>query len=237
MAIQAGETTFYQAKRGIVQDGLVLNLDAAVYASYSGGTTWRDLAGGNNGTLVNMNDANLIKDNGGVLTFDGSDEYVNCGNGSIFRLTTELTLECWVKTSSTSGYNHFISRFPISNCSYLIGSLPSNGYLYFQKSTSGGNTGVTSSLNINVCNGSWNHVVASYNSGSSTLLMSVNGTISSSSLTGSIYEGTSNLEIGRRSGVGQYYAASIAVAKVYNRALTSDEIARNYNATRHRFGV
>jgi hypothetical protein len=28
MAIQAGETTFYQAKRGIVQDGLVLNLDA-----------------------------------------------------------------------------------------------------------------------------------------------------------------------------------------------------------------
>ena len=28
MAIQAGEDTFYQAKRGIVQDGLVLNLDA-----------------------------------------------------------------------------------------------------------------------------------------------------------------------------------------------------------------
>ena len=25
--------------------------------------------------------------------------------------------------------------------------------------------------------------------------------------------------------------------QVYNRALTSDEIARNYNATRHRFGV
>ena len=30
MAIQAGETTFYQAKRGIVQDGLVLNLDAGL---------------------------------------------------------------------------------------------------------------------------------------------------------------------------------------------------------------
>ena len=59
MAIQAGETTFYQAKRGIVQDGLVLNLDAAVDASYSGGTTWRDLEGGNNGTFINMDGANF----------------------------------------------------------------------------------------------------------------------------------------------------------------------------------
>ena len=76
MAIQAGETTFYQAKRGIVQDGLVLNLDAAVDASYSGGTTWRDLAGSNNGTLANMNDTNLIKDNGGVFIFDGTNEHI-----------------------------------------------------------------------------------------------------------------------------------------------------------------
>ena len=45
MAIQAGEDTFYQAKRGIVQDGLVLNLDAGVDASSNGGTTWRDLKG------------------------------------------------------------------------------------------------------------------------------------------------------------------------------------------------
>ena len=61
MAIQAGETTFYQAKRGIVQDGLVLNLDAAVDASYSGGTTWRDLTGSNNGTLTNMIVTNFNK--------------------------------------------------------------------------------------------------------------------------------------------------------------------------------
>ena len=39
MAIQAGEDTFYQAKRGIIQDGLVLNLDAAVNTSYNGGTS------------------------------------------------------------------------------------------------------------------------------------------------------------------------------------------------------
>jgi hypothetical protein len=41
MAIEAGTSTYYQAKRGIVQDGLVLHLDAGVKESYSGaGTTW-----------------------------------------------------------------------------------------------------------------------------------------------------------------------------------------------------
>ena len=39
MAINAGDTTYYQAKRGIVQDGLVLNLDAAVDQSYPGNGT------------------------------------------------------------------------------------------------------------------------------------------------------------------------------------------------------
>ena len=54
MAINAGDTTYYQAKRGIVQDGLVLNLDAAVDQSYPGnGTTWYDLSDNGNGTLTN----------------------------------------------------------------------------------------------------------------------------------------------------------------------------------------
>ena len=68
MGIKAGEDTFYQAQRGIVQDGLVLNLDAGVDASYSGGTTWRDLAGSNNGTFINMTADNYTSDNGGVVS-------------------------------------------------------------------------------------------------------------------------------------------------------------------------
>jgi hypothetical protein len=223
---------FYNPK--IATDGLVLCLDAANRRSYPGtGTTWSDLAESNNGTLTNG--PTFDAGNGGSIVFDGSDDYVNCGNDSIFTLTAELTLECWVKTSYTGGYNHFISKFPVSNCAYLIGSQQSNGYLYFSRSTNGANGGINGSLSINVCSGNWNHLVVSYNSTSSTLLMSVNATISSSSLTGSIYEATSNLEVGRRSGVGQYYPGNIATAKVYNRALTADEIRQNYNATKGRY--
>ena len=56
MAIISGKDTYWTAKRGIVQNGLVLNLDAAVASSYPGtGTTWYDLSGnGNNGIAMNI---------------------------------------------------------------------------------------------------------------------------------------------------------------------------------------
>ena len=77
----------------IVTDGLVLCLDAASKRSYPGaGTTWTDLKGGNNGTLTNG--PTFDADNGGSIVFDGSDDYVNCGNGSDFSITEQVTLIC-----------------------------------------------------------------------------------------------------------------------------------------------
>ena len=67
MGIAYGVTTNFQATKGIVQDGLVLNLDAGVKESYNSGTTWRDLTGSNDGTLTNMTATNFNKNNGGIL--------------------------------------------------------------------------------------------------------------------------------------------------------------------------
>ena len=61
----------------LVQNGLVLALDAADKNSYVGsGTTWRDLSGNsNNGTLINS--PTFSGGNGGNFSFDGADDY--CG--------------------------------------------------------------------------------------------------------------------------------------------------------------
>jgi hypothetical protein len=55
----------------IIQDGLVLYLDAANTKSYpTTGTTWTDLSrSGNNGTLINGPTFN--SGNGGSIVFDG----------------------------------------------------------------------------------------------------------------------------------------------------------------------
>tara|TARA_A100001515_G_scaffold138418_1_gene131983 strand:+ start:387 stop:1091 length:705 start_codon:yes stop_codon:yes gene_type:complete len=71
MAINAGPK--------IVEDGLVLCLDAANRRSYPRtGTVWTDLtANKNNGTLTNMNGSNFSSDGAGSLIFDGTNERVD----------------------------------------------------------------------------------------------------------------------------------------------------------------
>ena len=67
----------------IIQDGLVLYLDAANTKSYpTTGTTWSDLSRrGNNGTLTNGPTFN--SSNGGIIVFDGINNYVDFGSSAI----------------------------------------------------------------------------------------------------------------------------------------------------------
>lgn len=59
----------------MIQDGLVLSLDASDRNSYvSGSTTWGDMSGnGNNGTLTNG--PTFSSSNNGILTFNGTNNY------------------------------------------------------------------------------------------------------------------------------------------------------------------
>ena len=64
----------------IVRDGLVFAVDAANPTSYPGsGTIWKDqTVNQNNGTLTNG--PTFDSGNGGSIVFDGSNDYVDCGN-------------------------------------------------------------------------------------------------------------------------------------------------------------
>ena len=103
---QVGWHSGVAAAPTIVTNGLILNLDASNTSSYPGtGTVWTDLSGqNNNGTLVNGVGYSSV--NGGTLTFDGVNDYVNMGN--IFNFGTgDFTYEVVVLynnlTSNASG--------------------------------------------------------------------------------------------------------------------------------------
>jgi hypothetical protein len=237
MGIKAGEDTFYQAQRGIVQDGLVLNLDAGVDESYSGGTVWRDLKGGNDGTLNNMNSNNLIKDRGGVLSLDGTDEYVEIPV-VLGAASTSFTVSLWCKVNALNGGNS-----PIFLSNY--GPSARNDYWSIAKSSSASSFVVrndtrTASAGTNIYHdftGFKNFTIVRDHS-NNKIDYYVNNSSNSSSFSGSHTIGSSpdgDIYIGRH--LGRYLDGEVASINVYNRALTSDEVARNYNATRHRFGV
>ena len=86
----------------IVTDGLVACWDAGNRRSYPGaGTTWTDVVGGNEGTLENMDTGGFDSQKGGVIEFDGTDEYVDTGSNQILPDgRNPFTISLWLKPES-----------------------------------------------------------------------------------------------------------------------------------------
>ena len=229
MAIQAGEDTFYQAKRGIVQDGLVLNLDAAT--STISGTTIYDLTGTDNGTLTNGPIFN--KGKGGHFILDGTDDYIQTATEKAdFTTDNEITISLWFSLLANTDTRGLIQ----------FGSGLASGYPWILIRTRGTTAGGGTI--------SW-YVDSNYRvSHSYTIGEICNICISYDSSTWSAYkdatlDGTYTGPIGTDTGpdfkIGTGYNGranmNVYACHIYNRALTANEVAQNFNATRHRFGV
>jgi len=259
MAIQAGETTFYQAQRGIVQDGLVLNLDAGVRDSYDGGSTWRDLKGGNDGTMINGPLQSKVA--GGTASFDGVDEYVQFGEIQDLDGCTKFSVCAWVnyKRAYGLGTNWPVQIFHLDNVfqfnlssfvakdAYSVGN-PATDVTKLSISIRSYNNGAWTTLDSNrvVASNSWNYLVMTYDA--SDAIRSYINSQANTALTSSIPSSTSSTVWGSSSNAsvkstdGSIYTqyggeGDIACINIYNRALTATEVLQNYNATRHRFGV
>jgi len=44
------------------------------------------------------------------FTFDGSTDYIDCGNPSSLQITNTITLSAWIKTTDTSSYEIIIGK-------------------------------------------------------------------------------------------------------------------------------
>ena len=225
MAINAGPD--------IVEDGLVLCLDAANINSYpKTGTTWSDLAGANNGTLTNMTD-NFDSANGGSLTFDGSNEYVDTGMNPSY---SAVTISCWFQYSDTNSsvvigrwdsWNNAGSfRLPASAVIGVGGQATENGY---------DSMSPASSLAFSA--GQWVNTVFTYNG---SIYRSYHQGLAGDTISRShtFSSGSQNIWIGRRtsdSSLSNYYSGKISNVSIYNRALTSEEVRQNFEATIGRY--
>jgi hypothetical protein len=218
--------TSYSPK--IITDGLVICLDAADKKSYGGsGTTWTDRSGqGNNGTLTNGPTFN--SGNGGYITFAGDDDHIpfTCDD-----FGTDNTVEMWARWHGTG--NRMFCAW--SSC-YDIWTI--DGNLGFN--TCGGDIcGFSASSLANI----WHHFVFVFKQqiqDNSIYINGVSQTLSkkrgNTNLTSNRSFST-NFRIGSWTGGSYYYDGDMAIAKVYNRELTADEVLQNYNATKGRFGL
>jgi hypothetical protein len=214
----------------IVTDGLVLCLDAADRNSYvSGSTTWFDVVRSNNITLVNGPTFN--SSNGGSIVFDGVNDYTT---GSIL-VTPAFSFNFWFKPQQVKDYTPV---FTIKDWGVFVWHTTAVGSIYcgtdigsrFTPSSPGCGPGAVPTNVIQNYTYTFTSGTGSlYKNG--TLLVTANNHQTPASA--STYQ---PLTIANN--LGSNYAACNAYStQIYNRALSAQEVAQNYNAQKSRFGL
>ena len=217
----------------IVTDGLVLCLDAANSKSIvSGSTTWTDLSrSNNNGTL--RNGPTFDSGSGGSIVFNGSTDYVSVSNNIN---PTNITLDFFYKTSVNSFYEYLVS-----NSRDCCGTYNGYGLVIFDGTprfliwNSTASTVLGNPVTLNQIH----HISATYDGIQQKLYQ--NGVLVNTLNTtlGIGNPPSYNLVIGALGYIPGTYniTGNIYTSKIYNRALSSQEVLQNYNATKGRFGL
>ena len=219
-----------------VMDGLMLWYDGKKHGSEE--YVWNDLSGhDNHGMLVGFLDNSEKLWDGNSLTLDGVNDFVNAGQ---INPTTSLTLEVTVLE---------LDDLPLVDNHYLIGNWNSGGYglgfkssyssVFFEVYTS---NYFTTFVKNRILSKERMHIVGVYDGSVETLW--INGVmVSSLENTGEIKPPSRDTVLSLGSNpTGNLVGVDIShvkfySAKMYDRALSEEEIVNNYEIEKMRFGI
>ena len=211
-----------------VSTNLLLNLDASNSLSYSGsGNTWYDLSG--NGLDAQLqNGVAWADENGGTMTFDGTNDQAVVLDNPLLDFPGDFTIEGAVlKQTGGSGWIH--RRSSDSERNWVL-SANSWGSMWFLIRYSGSwypNT-LDSWGGENLFT-RYNHVVVTRNSGvidcyyNGTLRFTFNNNFNLDTSTGFV--------IGSWDSYGLWSKLKTPFVRLYSQGLTADQVRQNYNAS------
>jgi hypothetical protein len=218
----------------IIEDGLVLYLDAVNTKSYPGsGTTWFDRSlNSYNFSLINS--PTYISNS--HFSFDGVNDYSTINNLNLYLPPTEnRTLEIWVRVDSLPAIQGGLLAGQKNTTGALM--VLSNGkFSWYWDDSAAVQSTTTLSLN------SWYQIVLVLRD-SYYCTYYVNGELDLSEFrTNDTASGQVTVwSIGRqnRNFTEEFYYlnCSVSIHRQYNRLLSASEILQNFNATRVRYGL
>ena len=229
----------------IATDGLILNLDAGNTKSYPGsGTTWTDLSKENNhATLSNFGVGSL---NGGTLTADGANSVATI-NAAASLQPASITMEVMCKpVYNNKNYTNVISYPPNDDAHQS----PWMIYAIYLQHPSGNitsrplHTRISGAMHTSINGlydfGVWNHLVISFHNQAVKYyrdgVLKDTDTNSAATISYSGYE-NQNVFIGSNPSGSEEFEGEYSNVKLYNRALTDEEVSQNFDAIRGRFGL
>ncbi len=188
-----------------------------------------ELNGNINGATWREGEGRWLEKN--VLKFNGSNDYVDCGNGSSLNITKAITIEAWINGIVDGGHRRIAIK------SYTAWSEPYYMYVLWVNNTGLG-FGISDGSNRYwQCQGSlssnvWTHVAGTYDG--SIMRWYINGIgVGTKNVSIAIGTNAENLWIGKAlGGSSTAFNGLIGEVAIYNRALSPGEIKAHYEMGR-----
>jgi len=225
-----------QSDTSIVTDGLIYNMDFSKFTCYPRtGTTCTDLEGSLTGTV--NNGTSFSTDNLGVFDFDGVDDQIDYSKPAILE-TYPLSIEVWFYADNTNTKNDGIITKGTTR-----GSQSQRSFDIFGNGTnllfviSDGSSYIVNISSTYPSLNTWHHLVCMWDgtTNSNGAKMYLDGSLFAQGTSTSTSFATAHNIFAGGSRVPYYFDGKIAVTRFYNRILTTDEVAINYNAIKERF--
>ena len=226
-----GGMSINEASPSVVTTGLQLYLDAGNASSYPGsGTTWTDLSGNSRtGTLTNG--PTYSGTNGGSIVFDGTNDYVQC-TGSL--TVTAATFVTWIRRNGNQGQYDGILFSRGTNTTGM--NFQSSNQLGYHWNDAGNTYNWASGLTIP--DATWCMIAISVTSTSATAyLCQTSGTTTATNTVNHASSLLNDIKLAVDDAASRYFNGNIAIAQLYNIALSADQVSTNFQADRTRFGV
>ena len=219
----------------IVTDGLVVHLDAAnVKSSLNGTSYWNNLVNTAEKFTVYGTPSYTVLNGVVCFEFNTVGDYFRIDNLTSLTNSTERTLEVYL-------YPAAAEIIAGDRGTVLLMTGGSQNYVSWNKANSKlsnywygkNNNGYHEPGPVNIRE-QWHYWSSTWTG--SQLNQFIDGrTYTVSNITGTSSQNTGMI-VGRESSNRQF-AGGIALVRVYNRALTPEEVLQNYNATKARFGL
>jgi sortase (surface protein transpeptidase) len=221
---------------GLVQTGLLVNLEPGQTSSYPGsGSSWTNIGTGGstyNATLLNSPVYN--NGYGGNLYFNGTNQSTQISRP----VEDDFTLSAWIKTTSTEGVLNGawqgigIIDGEVPNIVNDFGLTMAQGRFMFGV----GNPELTITSPNAYNDNNWHHIVCTRVKSTGAMVMYVDGVqvATGTSANRNSLTTTTVLKIGR-SDAGRYFQGNISSINIYNNALTATQVQSNYTYFSRRF--
>ena len=202
-------------------------------------SVWYDLSGNFNDGAMSSVIQTAESGAGGTKSFDfdGTSDYVNIEDSSLWDATGGISVSCWCYADSLGSYNTTVNQWDSSansSSSWTVETVGSDWRFYIYDS---GSTALSyASSTGTATTGAWKHIVGVFDG--TTVKVYVDGVVGGTTDTVTTANTASfPLRIGRfyDTATGSWNG-KIAIVHVYNRTLSAAEIQQNYNAQKGRFG-